>query len=668
LAKGLRAVAVPGGAIVSTSKGCLRLDEPSAAFFISEVLPVLYDPESEAPLDSSVEGQLLEAGIVESSISKGEFSRTVQRGSRVALTGETRLVERTTHLLTSAGFEITSPNQDSDFVFSDLSDLPDHDSIRMANEWMRRGRRSISIWRRGEEILLGPITAPRKSACWHCAQQRLADSLDYEVAGVEDHPALAKAIVENIILAVRYPEVAGYGCLVSISQSIVLHTISPMPWCPTCGGVSQSPWPPINHSLLVPEQFRPVADPRAGPLKHLFIFGGSPDDSPDMPICASCVMALPLPDIGKKRILHGEGKGETREHAIISAIGEGIEHYSASLWNRSELTRGSAETLGNRVFDPQWLVHYDAEQYALRNFPYRPLAPDTVLLWARGCWLDTGAPVLVPAQATYLGFNDDELTFGQTTSSGLAAGNSFEDAALRALYELIERDSFMLHWLAGLAGERIDPDGCDGATKQALEEASRLGAETEVYLLDVGVGCPTVICLGFGDGDSWPGATIGLGTHADVEVALRKAVFEHGHYGPYMRRLMREGKHQNIVAPEDVLNSVDHGLYYCHTQNAGQLSSLRQPNTSINLPALRKRYRDEANLTVCTARLLESGIRAAAVDVTTSDILAAGLRVVRAVGTYAQPIHFGYGCERRNNPRLKTLAKTNIQTSPHPIA
>ena len=71
--------------------------------------------------------------------------------------------------------------------------------------------------------------------------------------------------------------------------------------------------------------------------------------------------------------------------------------------------------------------------------------------WATGRWLDSGEPVAVPALATYLNFPaPSSEQFGQTTSNGLAAGASLEEATLSALYELIEHDAFMLFWLAGL--------------------------------------------------------------------------------------------------------------------------------------------------------------------------------------------------------------------------
>lgn len=658
--------------IVSTSKGCFRLNGSSAASLLSEVLPALYASDGQRPPDSvlALERQLLEAAIIESSVKQGETFEVPARIPRVAIRRATPLAQRTAALLTSRGIAIATRVGVGDFVLSDLSNLTDNESSSAAEELHRRGCASIAIWRRGEETYLGPITAPGWAACWNCARQRLADSLNDDIGTVDDDPALAQAVAENIILAIRYPDIAGYGCLAALGKSSSVHSILPIPWCATCGCTSTfQRWEPINHSLLVPKALRVLADPRAGLIRHLFIFEGDGNDMPATPIWASALMARPqLGPTRREFDLRGEGKGATRDEAVLSAIGEGVERYAASLWNPGQLTEGSRRELGDRAFDPRWLVLYDKEQYSRPGFAFQPMDPDALMLWVKGHWLDTGVDVLVPAQATYLGFTGDGITFGQTTSNGLAAGSCFEDAALRALYELIERDAFMLHWLAGLTGERIDPHGCDAVSRRAIDEVQRLGAQTELYLLDLNGGYPTVVCLGLGDGVSWPGATIGLGTHANIDVALRKAVLEHGHYGPYIRGLMREGQHLHVRAPEDVVGNLSHGLYYCHAHNTAGLGDLRQEQISVKLADLRKRYREEPSLAACAARLSAFGIRTAVVDLTTPDLAMAGLSVVRALGTYMQPIHFGFGYERRNNPRLEALLNRTVQTLPHPIA
>jgi ribosomal protein S12 methylthiotransferase accessory factor len=156
-------------------------------------------------------------------------------------------------------------------------------------------------------------------------------------------------------------------------------------------------------------------------------------------------------------------------------------------------------------------VLYDDAQYARTDFPFAPFDPKKPIHWTRGRWLDTGEVVQLPALATHMHFPAEAAErFGQTTSNGLAAGATFEDAALGALYELIERDAFMLFWLARRPALRLAANGCSDVSRRALREVERLGARTELYLLDAGTQHSTVVCLGLGDGRSWPGVTIGL--------------------------------------------------------------------------------------------------------------------------------------------------------------
>lgn len=671
LAPDLRVVAARGGAIVSTSRGCFLIKGQSATQLLSDILPTLYrsGPERLPPnidLDS-----LVEAGIIELSAVAALDANAKPPGIlHFAIANATALTRRIANLLLRQDFWLNEVPAEADFVVADLSDLDGSEALKIVKDLHRSRLHSISIWKRGGEVILGPLSFPGSTACWHCARLRIADTPDGKIGTIPDDIELARAVAENLVLMHRFPDIAGYGCLLVMGESDTVHSVSTIPWCATCGGgIGASRWAPLNQSPHIPANFRSLADPRTGVIRHLYLFDASCADLPAMPICASAVMAtIPLGHSDAHSKIQGEGKGATRETAVLSAIGEGVERYSASLWALSELTVQSPKNLGDLAFDPEWLVLYDEEQYGRNGFAYKPIDRDRPIHWAKGRWLDTGTETLVPAQATYFDFSFDGALFVQTTSSGLAAGRSLEDATLRALYELIERDAFMSVWLSHRHGHRISPSGCDAVCALALSEARRLGAEIELYLLDEGIGIPTVVCLGIGDGLAWPGVTIGLGTHADIDVAVRKAVLEHGHCGPFMRRLMREGRHEKVNKPNQVLTSLDHGLYYCHASNTLALHDLRESRVSVNLPELRKQYHEEATLSACVARLSLVGIRTAAVDVTTTDISPTGTRVVRAFGTQLQPIHFGFGYERRNNPRLQASLTEPIQTVPHPLA
>ncbi len=620
--------------------------------------------------------QLEDADIVRISSAQTAHTASSDDEASVWAPRQTALTTRVMDHLVGFGIRARETAADSAFAIIDLSGLDVHDALRLVRHIHQARLRSMPIWRHGSEVFYGPLAIPMHTACWNCCRLRLFDS----ISGAShpralEEPVAARVAAENVLLALRYPDVAAYGCVVIQGDEIsTLHSVLPMPWCETCGGaaaiVGPSKLASLTHSLHVPEELRLLADPRAGLVRRVLLYDGDGTDTAVVPSCSSVVMAPYRDGHGLRPSFNGEGKGATREDAIRSALGEGLERYAASLWDVSTLTYAPFSTLADRAFDPRWLVLYDDAVYARPGFPYSRFDPDRRMLWAPGHWLDTNELVQVPALATYMNFPvaADER-FCQTTSSGLAAGTTLEDAALRALYELIERDAFMLFWLARRPGRRVAEDGCDHATSQALRDTERLGATTELYVLDVGTRHPTCVCLGLGDGHSWPGITIGLGTHADIDIALQRAVFEHGHYGAYMRRLMQDGRHRDVLKNEDVVTSLDHALYYVHPAHATGLDSFRGGTEApVSLASLRSSYRQPANLSTCVSRLLEAGIRTAAVDVTSPDVKLAPIRVVRAFGVYMQPIYFGNAHPRVKNPRLDRLRSSAVETNPHPIA
>jgi len=107
---------------------------------------------------------------------------------------------------------------------------------------------------------------------------------------------------------------------------------------------------------------------------------------------------------------------------------------------------------------PHQFVMYRPAQYASPDFFYQPFDPAHSYPWTAAVDLISGKSVHVLAE---LVFSRDSLTaqgyatprpYTQVTSSGCAAGVSLEDASLRALLEVIERDAFMRHWLNQEAG------------------------------------------------------------------------------------------------------------------------------------------------------------------------------------------------------------------------
>jgi ribosomal protein S12 methylthiotransferase accessory factor len=549
--------------------------------------------------------------------------------------------------------------------------------------------------------LFGSVVIPGKTACWNCSRLRRLANADHPWAAhvlqdealsarraIVARPRLSLApmasLVGHLLALEALKLLSGYvqsrllGRLLvhnMVTLETTTHTIIPMPWCEVCGGARvMGPGEGTPSRLIAddtPESLRRSlagwVDSRTGVISHLVLRDSDPSD-PRLPVVAYAIDSEytegaynPMTPAG------GGGKGLTETEAMVGAVGEAIERYSASLVRLDDLHHSTMHALAGDVLDPRRLCLYDEAQYDRPGFPFVRFDPDRPHWWIRGHWMDTGEPVWVPGLPTFYKFpSGADDRFCQATSNGLAAGVDLEDASLRAAFELVERDAFMLTWLCRRPGRRLlVDDALERGMCEVLEQLQRCGAQIELYCLDVGLSIPTVVCLGLGDGQRWPGVTVSSAAHISPLVAARKAILEQGFSGPYLRRVMTNGKFPIPGQPEQIRTFFDHALFYVPAARTGAFDFLRSgDDTPISLGTL---HESEVSLETCTEQLAAGGVRVAIVDVTAPDVAQSPFRVVRALGTDLQPIHCGFGVERLANPRLRALLIGELNPDPHPL-
>lgn len=129
------------------------------------------------------------------------------------------------------------------------------------------------------------------------------------------------------------------------------------------------------------------------------------------------------------------GKGLTPENSRISAIMECVERTSA-LWNLERIITASYSKLSSSstVWGPERFTECVSPHYT----------PDTPIAWVEATHLRENTSVWVPADLAFNG-NRPQLevssAFLVSTSNGLGAGLSRDQAITQALSELLERDA-----------------------------------------------------------------------------------------------------------------------------------------------------------------------------------------------------------------------------------
>jgi ribosomal protein S12 methylthiotransferase accessory factor len=564
---------------------------------------------------------------------------------------------------------------------------------------------SISAHLDGLEAVIGPGVVPGETACWNCCRlrrlgnsPRLATELAVHTSLLADRPrprartylaptsalvghTLARAALAMITSPASAPLLGAILVQNVVSLRAARHAVLPMSRCDVCGGAfgagtevdprgsgvdlatAKSP-----SELLA--MLRGVVSARTGIVRSVIVQPSGSSLDPELPVAASALLTRYVEDDHHPGCCDpelGAGKGGTTLRAMLTAVGEAVERYSAGRFDRDLMVSARVSELEGDLVTPEQTGLYAEAQYAEPDFPFDKLDPGTPIDWVRGHWLGTGDPVWLPALPVYMGYHGPPgAHFAEVTSNGLSAGPTLADAALGAALELVERDAFMISWLLQIPGTRVlvDRSVAPGA-REAARQLEERGVRVELYHLDVGTGIPTIVSVGYGDGVRWPGATMSLSAHMSPRIAIEKALWEQGHIGPFLRRMVFDDKKPIPARPEDVITMEDHALYYVPPERARAVTFLGEGGvvSARDLPEP-----EEISSQALARKVARAGLRVAIADVTSPDLARTPFRVARAIGAFFQQIHFGHRFARLGNPRLAALARGPYNPDPHPLA
>jgi ribosomal protein S12 methylthiotransferase accessory factor len=329
------------------------------------------------------------------------------------------------------------------------------------------------------------------------------------------------------------------------------------------------------------------------------------------------------------------GSGRDRASAAAAAVGEALERYAATFVPHDRLIVATADDLAGEAVAPERFALFSPEQYATPRFPFEPFTRETPVAWVRGISLLGGQPAWLPAELVYLAdaVPDGAARIGYATSSGMACAADVDDAVVRGLCELLERDAFMIVWAGRLSLPLLDWSA--DARIAALDRALfvRTGLRYAVIDLSALHRLPTFLGVVRAPRDV-PGALgVGAGTAQRVEQAWCKALseaFAARSAGAKLALLDGDGF---ANGPAAVRSFEDHIRYYA---DAGRASAADFLDASVarvaveHVPKLEGQSSRDVIKALC-ARVGEAGASAYAVDVTSPDVRDLGLRVTKVV-------------------------------------
>lgn len=381
------------------------------------------------------------------------------------------------------------------------------------------------------------------------------------------------------------------------------------------------------------------------------------------------------------RYLHASGKGMTPVEAQMGALGEAIESYTALSWSHDEVKFAHRAELDAKSLNPQALGLYLPEQY--QQLSYAPYDDQSLIGWVPARSLVTGETIFVPAQAVFLAYRPlhGEQRHFSPSSNGLAAGPTLPEAVLRAAYEVIERDAFLITWLNRLPCRRVDPyQHPDGDVVGLCRAYQRRQVEIMLYHLPTDQPCHVFMALArqIDSAATGPAIAVGLGADFSAPRAARQAILEAAQSRAALQRYVNQADVRQYVAalverPYLVAAGHDHALRYSSPAALPAFEFLLTCSpTSFDWEA-QTQERLAAPATAGAAHKLSRLAQHLAAqnrdiiyfNLTPPDTAALRLFTARAIIPGFQPIHFGANERRLAVERLYQLPpQLGLATSP----
>lgn len=234
--------------------------------------------------------------------------------------------------------------------------------------------------------------------------------------------------------------------------------------------------------------------------------------------------------------LLAEGRGTTSRLARLSCLGEAAERYSCIFHGTEERITSSYLAVQDAAVHPNMLTLYSTDQYASKADPGLYLeAVATVperfdesaeIEWTEARCLDGLGMRLVPTSYCFLGHQKlDDVQFCISDTNGCAAGRTINEALVKGLLELIERDACAIWWYNKMRRPEVDLSSSSG-DRLSLWKAFFEYKQRSLSVLDISTDLGVAVCAAVSADTHGANIRIGLGCHLDPTTAVVRAVTE----------------------------------------------------------------------------------------------------------------------------------------------
>jgi ribosomal protein S12 methylthiotransferase accessory factor len=351
-----------------------------------------------------------------------------------------------------------------------------------------------------------------------------------------------------------------------------------------------------------------------------------------------------------------------RALALAKAVGEGVERYCGGLVDPRRLRRSTFREAPFPCVPPSRFALYSADQHDRPGFPFAAFGQDTLVRWIEATDLAERAIIHVPAAKVFVPYPHDEAAgerpIAQSITTGLAAHSTFEEACIGAICEVVERDAFTIMWQARLTMPGIRVESLSEPNRDLAVRLTPPGARLRLLNLTMDHGIPTVLCVLRCASPGMPALAFAAAADLDPEVAVGKSLEEMELMRSFAMWIRTTKRSLSEDASYDAVTTrEDHVSFHANHRNVGLSDFVVASTESHDIRELPNLATGEPrrDLEILTERIAAVGESALIVDLTSDDVGALGIKVVRAIVPGFHPLVFGHGLRALGGTRLWTV-------------
>lgn len=381
---------------------------------------------------------------------------------------------------------------------------------------------------------------------------------------------------------------------------------------------------------------------------------------------------------GSKYGGRSSGCGYDLYDAYISTIGETIERYSPALFDPSKMIKTSYDLLGDNAVNPVEFSLYSKEQYdyfANQKLKIKQFDKNLVIYWDKCVDLTTGKYLYCPSTFIYLPWLKDDNPIFYGVSTGLAAHSNFYKAVLTSLFEVIERDSFVITWFQMIAAPKVF------LSENIISYIKmHFPVEYEWHFFDItyDLEVPTIFGICIGQADFGNFIAVGAAARGTKGEALKKVIQEIAQTIPYFRYILSKDSNIPCDAFSEIKDFEQHSIFYIKRpeyQSVFKLWTDIQPSIFIDLNEKSTCSPKDMILKI-VAKMKSLSYNVLLKDLTTLDALQCGMICTRVIVPQLLQMTGAYTYYPLGGKRLyevpikcgyKTLEYKNLNKLPHPF-